>query len=158
MSVLVAQSCPTLCESMDCSPSGSTFHGILQASVLEWVAVLFSRGSSQLRGWTQVSCTAGRFFTIWATQEALSPCEVHSYSWSTWWSRGICFGQCGVVAQTLGSGVRPTWVLSLTQQFISCVAVGKFCDLFTPHLLTYNMDNSSCSVNSALLIEMDSMQ
>ena len=50
VSVLVAQSCPTLCESMDCSPSGSTVHGILQARVLEWVAVLFSRGSSQLRG------------------------------------------------------------------------------------------------------------
>ena len=44
-------------------------HGILQARTLEWVAVLFSRGSSRPRDWTQVSCTAGRFFTVWATTE-----------------------------------------------------------------------------------------
>ena len=47
--VLVAQSCPTLCDTMDCSPSGSSVHGILQARILEWVAVPFSRGSSQPR-------------------------------------------------------------------------------------------------------------
>ena len=40
----VAQSCPTLCEPMDCSPPGSSIHGIFQARVLEWVAVSFSRG------------------------------------------------------------------------------------------------------------------
>ena len=45
--------------------------GILQARILEWVAFPFSRGSSQLRDWTQVSHIAGRFFTIWATREAL---------------------------------------------------------------------------------------
>ena len=44
--------------------------GILQASILEWVAFSFSRGSSQPRDWTQVSHTAGRFFTSWATREA----------------------------------------------------------------------------------------
>ena len=43
--VLVAQSCPTLCDPMDCSPPGSV-HGILQARILEWVAIPFSRGSS----------------------------------------------------------------------------------------------------------------
>ena len=45
--------------------------GIFQARILEWVAIPFSRGSSQPRDWTQVSCIAGRFFTIWATREAL---------------------------------------------------------------------------------------
>ena len=45
----VAQSCPTLCDPMDCSLSGSSAHGIFQARVLEWVAISFSRGSSQLR-------------------------------------------------------------------------------------------------------------
>ena len=45
--VLVAQSCPTLCDSMDYSPPGSSAHGILQARILEWVAIIFSRGSSQ---------------------------------------------------------------------------------------------------------------
>ena len=52
-----------------CDPPGSSVHGILQARIQEWVAILFSRGSSQPRGWTQVSHTAGRFFTIWATRE-----------------------------------------------------------------------------------------
>ena len=55
---------------MDCSPPGSSIYGILQARILEWVAISFSRGSSQLRNWTQASCVAGRFFTKWATREA----------------------------------------------------------------------------------------
>ena len=54
---------------MDCSLPGSSVHGIFQARVLEWVAVSFCRGSSQPRDWTQVSCIAGRHFTIWATRE-----------------------------------------------------------------------------------------
>ena len=56
---------------MDCSPPGFYVHGILQARVLEWVAISFSRGSSQPRDRTQVSCIAGRCFTLWATREAL---------------------------------------------------------------------------------------
>ena len=52
---------------MDCSPPGASVHGILQARTLEWIAIAFSRGSSQPRDWTQVCCPAGRFFTIWAT-------------------------------------------------------------------------------------------
>ena len=64
------QSCPTLCGPMDYSLPGSSVHRILQARILEWVAILFSRGSSRLRDWTQVSCIAGRFFTIGATIEA----------------------------------------------------------------------------------------
>ena len=44
--VLVAQSCPALCDPMDCSPPGSSVHGILQAEILEWIAISFSRGSS----------------------------------------------------------------------------------------------------------------
>ena len=56
---------------MDCSPPGSSIHGIFQAGVLEWVAISFSRGSSQPRGRTQVSRIAGGRFTIWATREPL---------------------------------------------------------------------------------------
>ena len=66
----VAQSCPTLCDPMDCSLSGSSVHGIFQARLLEWIAISFSMGSSQLRNWTWVSRTAGRRFTVWATREA----------------------------------------------------------------------------------------
>ena len=61
----VAQLCPTLCNPMD-----YRIHGSLQARILEWVAFPFSRGSSQPRDWTQVSCIAGRFFTSWATRDA----------------------------------------------------------------------------------------
>ena len=57
--VKVTQSCPTLCDPMDC-----TVHVILQARILEWVAFPFSRGSSQPRDLTQVSCIAGGFFAI----------------------------------------------------------------------------------------------
>ena len=59
-------------DSVDCSPPGSPVHGILQARILEWVAISFSRGSSWSRNWTRVSCIAGRWFTNWATREACS--------------------------------------------------------------------------------------
>ena len=58
-----AQSCPTLYYPMDCIPPGSSVHGIFQGRILEWVAFPFSRGSSQPRDRTQVSRTAGGFFT-----------------------------------------------------------------------------------------------
>ena len=61
------------------SPPGSSVHGILQARILEWVAISFSKGSSWPRDWTQVSCIAGRFFTLWATREAVDSLE-RSYS------------------------------------------------------------------------------
>ena len=67
MKVLVTQSCPTLCDPMDCSPP--EFYGILQAGILKWITIPFSRGSSPPRDQTQASCIAGRFFTIWATRE-----------------------------------------------------------------------------------------
>ena len=62
----VVQSCPTLCDPLDCSLPGSFVHGILQARILKWVAIPFSRGSTWPRDQTQVSCIAGKFF-IWAT-------------------------------------------------------------------------------------------
>ena len=67
----VAQLFLTLCDPVDCSPPGSSVHGILQARILEWVAIPFSRGSSWPRNRTQVSHIAGRFFIIWATREDL---------------------------------------------------------------------------------------
>ena len=56
---------------MDCSQPGSSVHGILQARILEWVAIPFSKGSSWPKDQTQVSCIAGRLFTIWTTRKAL---------------------------------------------------------------------------------------
>ena len=68
LKVKVAQPCPTLC-----NPRDYTVHGILQARILEWVAVPFSRGPSQPRDWSQVSCIAGGLCTIWTTREDRSP-------------------------------------------------------------------------------------
>ena len=68
--LLVAHLCPTLCNPMDCSLPGSSVRGILQARILEWVAIFFFKESSQPIDWTWVSCIVGGFFTIWATREA----------------------------------------------------------------------------------------
>ena len=76
----VTQLCPTLWDPMDYSLPGSSVHGILQARILEWVAIPFSRGSSWPRDRTQVFHIAGRCFTIWATREAY----YYSHQWLTW--------------------------------------------------------------------------
>ena len=60
---LVSKPCLTLCDPMDCSPLGSSVHGILQARILEWVAVSFSRASSRPRDWICISYISGGFFT-----------------------------------------------------------------------------------------------
>ena len=60
----IAQLCLTLCDPIDCSLPGPSVHGIFQAIVLEWMAISFSRGSSQPRARTQVSCILDRRFTI----------------------------------------------------------------------------------------------
>ena len=75
--VKVARSCLTLCDPMD-----YTVQGILKARLLEWVAFPFSRGSSQPRDGTQVSCIAGGFFTSWATRETQE-------NWS--WIHSLCY-------------------------------------------------------------------
>ena len=80
--VKVTQSCPTLCDPID-----YTAHGMLQARILEWVAVPFSRRFFQPMDWTQVSCIASGFFTIWATREArTSPLDMllPGFPESTW--------------------------------------------------------------------------
>ena len=65
-----AQSCPTLCDPMDCSSPGSSVHGIFQVKTLEWVAISSSDGSSWARDWTHVSCIGRLILYHWATREA----------------------------------------------------------------------------------------
>ena len=81
-----AQLCPTLCD-----PTDYTVRGILQARILEWVTVPFSRGPSQPRDQTHVSCIAGRFLTSWATREAQESAYKPPYSESTpqWLLNGL---------------------------------------------------------------------
>ena len=89
MQALVTQSCPTLWDLMDCSQPGSSLHGILQARILEWVIIHFSRGSSKPRSRTGVSCKAGGFFTTWATREfgemsqiQMATCSMITFIWT----------------------------------------------------------------------------
>ena len=62
LEVLIIQSCPTLCNLIDCNPPGSSVHRIVLARILEWVDISSSRGSSPSRDQTRISCI-GRFFT-----------------------------------------------------------------------------------------------
>ena len=87
--VLVYQLCLTLCNYMDCSPLGSSVHEVLQARILEWVAIPFCRGSSWSRDQTLASCIAGRFFTIWATREAHNIFSSHIFNWLVCWGLGF---------------------------------------------------------------------
>ena len=101
LKVLVTQLCLSLCYLMDCSQPGSSVLGILQARILEWVAIPFSSVSSPRRDWTQVSYIAGRFFIVW--------------KWKWKWS-------CSVVSDSLRpvdcsppssfvNGILQAWVL-----------------------------------------------
>ena len=75
--LLVTQSCLTLCNLMDRRPPGSSVHGILQARILEWVTIPFSRASSQSGNQIQVSCLADRFFTFWVAGEDLQRSQMN---------------------------------------------------------------------------------
>ena len=103
---------------MDCSRPGSSIHGILQARILEWVAISFSRRSSQPRDWTQVSRIVGRHFTIWDTQEKVflnsMSCSGHYLILSSLLQKNIMksfylFLQFLLYLYTLQSGIYHHW-------------------------------------------------
>ena len=82
---------------MDCSLPGSSVHGISQARILQWVAISSSRVSSWPRNWTCVSCMTGRFFTIWATREALEKVKAPNQG-----SKSRCVSLLFIVRAKLG--------------------------------------------------------
>ena len=113
---LVTQSCPTLCDPMDCSPPGSSVHGILQARILGWVAISFSREFYWPRDWTTSPALEGGFFTTWATREdgkgSIKMQKEMTKTWKMtrnrsleipWWStvKILCF-QCNVGLTLIG--------------------------------------------------------
>ena len=115
----VAQVCPTLWNLMDCSPPGSSVHGILQARILEWVAIPFSRGSSPPKGGAWVSCFVGRFFScsILSSQ----PCRVSktgssSSRWGNWRFKRLAKGQMPLSEAALGSLTTPLRPLQFSWQ------------------------------------------
>ena len=90
---LVSKSCPTLCDPTDCSPPGSSVCRILQGRILEWVAIPFSRGSSQPRDRTRVSCIGRWILYHWATREPMFLLDmVHQVRspWDSYWNRVQC--------------------------------------------------------------------
>ena len=104
-----AQLCLTLCDPMDCSPSGSSVHGVLQARILEWVAIPSSRGSSQSRDricTSYVSCIAGRFLTCWAIEEAPSAPKPGTNSASTEWMRQLSVAMAALKESRWGHGME----------------------------------------------------
>ena len=90
----------TLCAPMDCGPPGFSVHGFLQTRILEWLPIPFSRGSSQLRDYTQVSWIAGRLFTISAIRQALS---------DKWWK--LKWELIYLWCKLLGSQLNEGWLL-----------------------------------------------
>ena len=78
---LVTQSCLIVCSPMEWGPPGSSVRGIFQARILEWVAISFSRGSSQPRNQTRIFCIADIHFTVWATREAILSTNSTYFSW-----------------------------------------------------------------------------
>ena len=89
--MFIVQSCATLCEPMDYRLPVSSVHGILQATILEWVVISFSRGSSRLRDWTQVFCMTGRFFTTWVIGKIMKVATLSNIF--SVWMKWICNGR-----------------------------------------------------------------
>ena len=87
--VLVHPLCLTLCDTKDYSQPGSSVHGILHARILEWLPISFSRGSSQPKDQTLISCIAGWFFTIWATREDSWETRAAHIECYLWYKRNI---------------------------------------------------------------------
>ena len=114
---------------MDCSLPGSSVHGILQARILEWVAISFSRGSSWPRDRTPVSCIAGRFFTIWARREAhvfLGPTQIPSPLPRLPWPslRNSILTQCIYIPSVLSQSFSH-WVTITYLRCALCKTVGS---------------------------------
>ena len=135
--LLVIQLCPTLYNPMDCSPAGSSVHGISQVRILEWVAIPFSRGPPCTRGQTRDSCIAGRFYILWAIKEVLpggrlTPAWVESRLSSVFTCPSIspvCPGEGGVSSMYSTRGLSHS-VCSLTHSLPS-VAVCPFRSVFS---------------------------
>ena len=101
----VTQSCLTLCNPMDCNLPRSSVHGIFQARILEWVVIAYSRGSSQLRNRTQVSCIAGEFF--YSLSQQGSP---RILAWVTYpFARGSSWSRNQTRVSCIAGGFFTSW-------------------------------------------------
>ena len=109
---LLAKSCPTVCDPVDCSPPGSSVHGILQARILEWIAMSFSRGFSWPRDQTHISCIGRR--ALFTTEPPEKAHSVLFWMLKTTASHSIIIGVCNLVSlneatNSLYSNIPFTW-------------------------------------------------
>ena len=133
--VCVCVSCSVVSDSLlplGYSLPGSSVHGIFQARVLEWVAISFSRRSSQLRDWTWVSCIAGWFFTVWVTREVTSN-EYNLREWRphTSWAKQLIRPRDGIPDTDLGTW-RCYWRHWLSCTSEECSYLDGWADLLLP--------------------------
>ena len=139
---------------MDCSPPGSSVHGILQQRTPEWVAIPFSRVSSRPRDWVWVSHIAGRFFVVWAIRTTLWVVDYFflsdaHYSWKCfvgvlWGLRGRCLPlgrTCACSVQALG-GTLSLGPLEIKSSKLEKARVGWFEGTALKHVY-YHMWNRS---------------
>ena len=104
--VLYPSHCLGSPDSMDFSLPGSSVHGLSQARILEWVAIPFSRGSSQPRGGTRVFCIEGRFFTIWVKETQISCMNTYKWNLERWYVWTSSQGSSGVADRPQTCGHR----------------------------------------------------
>ena len=161
---------PTLFNTMNYSPPGSSVHEILQARILEWVAISFSRGCFQPSDWTWVSRNAGRFFTIWAPREALWGNGVilpdHGFVF-----RGLCVfllfaspassGRLGLESENLeSSGVWSLWRKALQSDRPGQILVLSLSSHVTlskwPHISTFQFP--CCESGDDIIPDLKSLQ
>ena len=94
---------------MDSSPPGSSVHGILQARMLEWVAIPSSKGSSWPKDQTQVSCVPGRLFTVWATGKLLPQGRGYLFALVSPYLLFLLLVQLVLLQVPYPSETMPTW-------------------------------------------------
>ena len=137
------QSCPTLCNPMGYSPLGSSVHGILQARILEWVAMPFSRASCRPRGWpwvSNISCTAGGFSTtsatmnvkLWSHCGKLAGPQNIKYRITVWSSNSLLRYICKRIENRYSNYACPwmfrAWLLTIAERvkWHKCPLMGKW--------------------------------
>ena len=151
----VAQLCTTLCDPVDYSLPGSSFHGVFQARILEWVAISYSRESSWPRDWTQVFCIsslAGRFFTTAPPGKPTCIYTIYNIQYCT--NRGKFF--CNAITCIHGYALRKksliiSIIMNRARIFLINIIVD--CILALENLLTiFKSENTSGSSFRASLI------
>ena len=148
--VLVAQSYPALCDPMDCSPSGSSVHGISQARILEQVVISSSRGSFQPRDRTWVSYIAGGFFTLWTT-------KYNKHGCTHWWLKSrelsletlMCLSQIAYLwnMTTLWNFVHIIPLPSCMVSFYPCISLAMCYFILVLWAFTSTVTYCTCLCN-----------